>query len=135
MVEKQEFTKYERARILGARGLQVSMDAPLLVKISKDELIAMNYDPLKIAEQELDSGVLPITINRPMPDKANEEEIKKIKIDESTISDEKKIKEEAEAEKDIMESGEMIGTSDEESEEKASIAPAPSQEPSDNEIE
>jgi DNA-directed RNA polymerase subunit K/omega len=135
MANPQEFTKYERARILGARGLQVSMDAPLLVKIDEAELIAMNHDPLKIAEQELDSGVLPITVNRPLPAKGSEEEIKKIKIDETTLSDEKKIKEEAEAEKDIMENNEMLGASDEESEEKASVAPAPSQEPSDDQIE
>lgn len=134
MANKQEFTKYEKARILGARGLQISMDAPLLIKISEDELISINHDPLKIAEQELASGVLPITVNRPLPAKASEEEIKKIKIDENTISDEKKIKEEQEAEKDIMESGEMLGTSEEEREEKASIAPVPDQEPSDDEI-
>jgi len=30
----KDFTKYEIARILGARALQVSMDAPLLIKIS-----------------------------------------------------------------------------------------------------
>lgn len=129
MANKQEFTKYERARILGARGLQISMDAPLLVKIKEDELTAMNYDPLKIAEQELDSGVLPITVNRPLPEKGSEEEIKKIKIDESTVSDEKKIKEEKEEEKDIMESGEMIGPSDEELEEKSNINPSVDQEP------
>jgi len=134
MANKQEFTKYEKARILGARGLQISMDAPLLIKISEDELISINHDPLKIAEQELASGVLPITVNRPLPAKASEEELKKIKIDENTISDEKKIKEEQEAEKDIMESGEMLGTSEEEREEKASIAPVPDQEPSDDEI-
>ena len=34
----QIFTKYERARILGARALQIAMNAPLLVKISKDDL-------------------------------------------------------------------------------------------------
>jgi len=127
MANKQEFTKYERARILGARGLQISMDAPLLVKIKKDELTAMNYDPLKIAEQELDSGVLPITVNRPLPEKGSEEEIKKIKIDENTVSDEKKIKEEKEEEKNIMESGEMIGASDEEMEEKAEVNPITSE--------
>ena len=46
MAEKQEFSKYERARIIGARGLQISMDAPLLTDMSKEELEGVNYDPL-----------------------------------------------------------------------------------------
>ena len=33
-----EFTKYEKARILGARALQISMYAPVLLKLSKEEL-------------------------------------------------------------------------------------------------
>jgi DNA-directed RNA polymerase subunit K/omega len=107
MEEKFEFTKYERTRILGARGLQISMDAPLLLKINEDELIELNYDPLKIAEKELDAGVLPISIKRPNPEKGNEKEIEKIKIKDSLISDERKIKEEEEVEKEIVESGEL----------------------------
>ena len=103
----QDFTKYERARILGARGLQISMDAPLLLKIDKEELEGANYDPLVIAEKELDSGVLPITVKQPMPQRGDEKEIQKVKIDESTVSDEKKIKDEQEVEKEILESGEM----------------------------
>ena len=64
-MEKQEFSKYERARIIGARGLQVSMDAPLLLEMDEKSLEEINYDPLKIAEKELDSGVLPISVNKP----------------------------------------------------------------------
>ena len=56
------------------------MDAPLLLKIKKEELEGASYDPLKIAEKELDAGVLPITINRPLPAKGKESEIKRIKI-------------------------------------------------------
>ena len=36
-MEKQQFTKFEIARILGARALQLSMDAPLLIKIDEKE--------------------------------------------------------------------------------------------------
>ena len=36
---EQNFTKYEIARILGARALQIAMDAPLLLKISFGELL------------------------------------------------------------------------------------------------
>jgi len=107
MTKNPEFSKYERARIIGARGLQVSMDAPLLIKLTDEELNGINYDPLKIAEKELDSGVLPISINRPLP-KRKEEDIKKIHIEDSESSDEEKEKVEAEDEKEISERGEMM---------------------------
>jgi len=106
MVDTKEFSKYERARIIGARGLQVSMDAPLLKDMSEKELDDINYDPLKIAEVELDSGVLPISVNKPMPEK-QEEALENIKVDNSVPSDEEKIKAEKEIEKEIAESGSM----------------------------
>ncbi len=62
-----KLTKYEKARIIGARALQLSMGAPLLLKLKKDELTGINYNPIKIAMLEYDKGVLPITIKRPMP--------------------------------------------------------------------
>ena len=119
MSEKQEFSKYERARIIGARGLQISMDAPLLAKMDEEELNDVNYDPLRIAEKELDSGVLPISVDRPMPER-KEEDIEKIKIEETRVSDEQKEKTEKEEEKDIAEGGEIMELTDssEESEEK-----------------
>ena len=116
--EKREFTKYERARIIGARGLQVSMDAPLLLKISEEDLNGVNYDPLKIAEMELEGGVLPITVTQPLPEK-REMDIEKVKIEEKTISDAEKEKAEKEEEKDIQESGEIMELANE-SEESSS---------------
>ncbi len=62
-----KLTKYEKARIIGARALQLSMGAPLLLKMNKDELTGVNYNPIKIAMLEFEKGVLPITIKRPMP--------------------------------------------------------------------
>ena len=62
-----DYTVYEAARIIGARALQVSMNAPILLKMSKQELEDMNYDSLKIAEREFRSGILPITVKRPYP--------------------------------------------------------------------
>ncbi len=105
-MEVKEFSKYERARIIGARGLQISMDAPLLVDISEDELDVMNFDPLKIAEKELDDGVLPISVSKPMPRK-NEEAIENIKIDTEVPSDESKIAKEKEIEAEIVKDGSM----------------------------
>jgi len=105
-MNKQEFSKYERARIIGARGLQISMDAPLLVDVNEGELDAMNFDPLKIAEKELDSGVLPISVSKPMPVRT-EEAIEDVKIEDDIPSDAEKIAKEREAEKEILESGTM----------------------------
>ena len=74
----EKFTKYEIARILGARALQVAMNAPILLKISKDELETINYDPLKIAEIEFYASILPITVKRPMPKRLEEIAVKKL---------------------------------------------------------
>ena len=51
-----EYTKYERARILGARSLQIAMGAPVFVDVEGNE------DPIHIAERELENGNLPITV-------------------------------------------------------------------------
>ena len=76
MEEVTDYTKYEKARMIGSRSLQLAMGAPFLVKLSKDELEKINYNPIKIAQIELEQGVLPITVKRPMPasQKKQEEE-------------------------------------------------------------
>lgn len=57
-------TKFEKARIIGARALQLAMGAPFLIERPKDE-----FDTVRLAQLELNSGVLPITIKRPRPKK------------------------------------------------------------------
>tara|TARA_Y100000034_G_C6706347_1_gene311777 strand:- start:9 stop:209 length:201 start_codon:yes stop_codon:yes gene_type:complete len=64
-----EYNKYERARIIGSRALQIAMGAPLLLKMTEKGLEKVKYNPIEIAKKEFDKGVLPITINRPMPRK------------------------------------------------------------------
>ncbi|MCK5397294.1 MAG: DNA-directed RNA polymerase subunit K, partial [Thermoplasmata archaeon] len=51
-----KYTRFEKARIIGARGLQISMGAPVLLKVP-DDLI----DPIDIAMMEFEKGMLPIT--------------------------------------------------------------------------
>ena len=104
-MEATNFTKYERARILGARALQIAMNAPLLIKISEEDLEKIKFDALKIAEIELDSGVLPISIKKPFPEK-KEEKLKRTKA--KKISDEEKESIEAEEEKEIEQEGEIM---------------------------
>ena len=54
-----EYTKYEIARLIGARALQIKMGAPILVKVPK----GMSR-PIDIARLELKKGILPITVKR-----------------------------------------------------------------------
>lgn len=112
------FTKYEAARILGARALQISMNAPLLIKIDKEDLEKINYDALKIAEVELNSEILPISIKKPFPQK-KEEKLKRIKA--RPMSDANVESKEAEEESDISESGEIMemANPDDETEEES----------------
>jgi DNA-directed RNA polymerase subunit K len=74
----QEYTKFERARIIGARALQISANAPILLKMSPEELEKINYDPITISEREFDAGILPITVNRPMPRRMEKVEIEEV---------------------------------------------------------
>ncbi|XP_022891055.1 DNA-directed RNA polymerases II, IV and V subunit 6A-like [Olea europaea var. sylvestris] len=55
-------TKYERARILGTRALQISMNAPVMVELEGET------DPLEIAMKELRERKIPFTIRRYLPD-------------------------------------------------------------------
>ncbi|MCH7568545.1 MAG: DNA-directed RNA polymerase subunit K [Nanoarchaeota archaeon] len=107
---KEDFTRYEIARILGARALQIAMDAPMLLKISKEELEEIKYDALKIAEQEFEKGVLPISVRRPFPVK-KEDKLKIIK--EEKIEDHKIIAKEKEIEEEISEKAQEMGFAEE----------------------
>ncbi len=63
--EQIEYTKYEKARMIGSRALQLSMGAPFLVKLTPEELEVLRYDPIEIALKEYNEGILPITVKRP----------------------------------------------------------------------
>ncbi len=52
-----EYTRFEKARIIGARALQIAMGAPVLIDTDKVE-------PLDIALEEFNRGVIPITVRR-----------------------------------------------------------------------
>ncbi|KAJ2065520.1 DNA-directed RNA polymerases I, II, and III subunit RPABC2 [Coemansia sp. S146] len=60
-------TKYERARILGARALQISMNAPVMVELDGDS------DPYDIALKELRAKKIPFVIRRYLPDASYED--------------------------------------------------------------
>ncbi|OMJ09089.1 DNA-directed RNA polymerases I, II, and III subunit RPABC2 [Smittium culicis] len=54
-------TKYERARILGTRALQLSLSAPVMVELDGES------DPLEIAAKELREKKIPLIIRRYLP--------------------------------------------------------------------
>jgi DNA-directed RNA polymerase subunit K len=57
MAGSQRFSRYEKARIIGARALQIAYGAPVLIETGRTE-------PILIAAQEYDAGVLPFTVHR-----------------------------------------------------------------------
>ena len=61
-ITTQYMTKYERARILGTRALQIAMCAPVMVELDGET------DPLQIAMKELKARKIPIIIRRFLPD-------------------------------------------------------------------
>jgi len=63
LIGPPKLTRFERARIVGARSLQIAMGAPILVETPEPRA-----SPIDIALQELDIGILPITIRRTLPD-------------------------------------------------------------------
>jgi DNA-directed RNA polymerase subunit K len=59
MAEKMKYTRFEKARIIGARALQISMGAPVLI-----ELPTAMIDPVNIATFEYNEDAIPITVRR-----------------------------------------------------------------------
>lgn len=59
MVNKLKYTRFEKARIVGARALQISMGAPTLIKIPKEVI-----SPIDIAMLEFKEDAIPITVKR-----------------------------------------------------------------------
>lgn len=54
-----EYTRFEKARIIGARALQLTMGAPLLIDLPKHVI-----DPIIMATKEYEEGIIPITVRR-----------------------------------------------------------------------
>lgn len=61
-------TKYEKARVLGARALQISRNAPVMIPLEPGV-----WDPLEIAVKELAAGKIPFIIRRYLPNNTYED--------------------------------------------------------------
>jgi DNA-directed RNA polymerase subunit K len=58
-MHEEKYTKYEKARVIGARALELAYGAPPLIKVPEHTV-----DPVKLAELEFDQNAIPITIIR-----------------------------------------------------------------------
>jgi DNA-directed RNA polymerase subunit K/omega len=76
-IPMEEYTRFERARLVGSRALQISMGAPFKVKLNEKDLKRIKYNPVEIAKMELEKGVIPIDIRRPVVKSGSEEEVVK----------------------------------------------------------
>ena len=56
-MQRETYNRYEKARIIGARALQIAYGAPVLIDTAQTE-------PILIAAEEYDAGVLPFTVRR-----------------------------------------------------------------------
>lgn len=54
-----QYTRFEKARIIGARALQIAMGAPILISVPKAMI-----DPVEIAMKEFEKDVIPLTVKR-----------------------------------------------------------------------
>lgn len=63
LIGPPKLTRFEKARVVGARALQISMGAPVLLNLD-----GVDRSPINIAILELEAGVLPISIRRSLPD-------------------------------------------------------------------
>lgn len=58
-MKDEDHNRFERARIIGARALQISLGAPMLVKVGPGSI-----DPVHIAMMEFEKDVIPISVRR-----------------------------------------------------------------------
>ncbi len=65
---KNDYTRFEVARIIGARALQISMGAPILLKVDGEE----KMNPLALAKMEYEASVIPLTVKRKLPKRRGE---------------------------------------------------------------
>jgi DNA-directed RNA polymerase subunit K len=60
----KEYTRFERARIVGARALQIARGAPINIKTDLK-------DPIEIAKLEFERGLTCLDVKRPEENKAS----------------------------------------------------------------
>ncbi len=64
VLKPDKLTKYEKARIIGARSLQISMGVPMMVKLTPKKLEEIGYNLLEIAKMEFEERVISLEVVR-----------------------------------------------------------------------
>jgi len=59
-----KYTRFEKARLIGARALQIAQGAPFMIDLKEKDLEAIKFNPIEIAKMEYEKGVIPIEIKR-----------------------------------------------------------------------
>ncbi len=59
-VKNLEYSRFEKARIIGARALQLSMGAPPLIAVARPD----KMNPVEISMLEFDADAIPLTVRR-----------------------------------------------------------------------
>ncbi len=62
-----KYTRFEKARLIGARALQIAQGAPFMIDLKEKDLEAIRFNPIAIAKMEFDLGKIPIEIKRDVP--------------------------------------------------------------------
>ncbi|MGM5481777.1 MAG: DNA-directed RNA polymerase subunit K [Nanobdellota archaeon] len=66
-IGEKEYTRYERARMIGSRALQIAQGAEPKVKLTQKDYERIKYNPVEIAKMEFEKGVIPLSIKRTIP--------------------------------------------------------------------
>jgi DNA-directed RNA polymerase subunit K len=59
-----KYTRFEKARIIGARSLQIAQGAPFFIDLKENDLEAIRFNPIEIAKMEFEQGLIPLTVKR-----------------------------------------------------------------------
>ncbi len=59
-----KYTRFEKARLIGARALQIAQGAPFMIDLKEKDLEAIRFNPIEIAKMEYEKGLIPIDIKR-----------------------------------------------------------------------
>ena len=66
-LDDEQFTSYEKARMIGSRALQISQGASPLIKLTKKDYESLHYNPIEIAKKEFEAGKIPLSVKRSSP--------------------------------------------------------------------
>ncbi|MFP4118800.1 MAG: DNA-directed RNA polymerase subunit K [Candidatus Woesearchaeota archaeon] len=64
---EKDYTRFEKARMIGSRALQISQGAEPKVKLTKADYERIKYNPVEIAKMEFEKGVIPLSVKRNIP--------------------------------------------------------------------